>query len=166
MPSSRVGSLALLFRTPSVARLVPAADNQRQACPVRALGGLLVEAGLSLGRGVPHAGPRARFSLCPYECKKQRQKKERGRLKSAPTRDRSAAISYYDASLISSRARFSADFACVRELTPGFSTWIALDRSMALSFDGAAHDLMSPAGFAPVTSHLRQLNLIERLWLT
>src|SRR6266581_4063821 len=72
----------------------------------------------------------------------------------------------YDASLISSRARFSAFFASVRKLASGFSTRIALLRSMALSFDGAAHDLTSPAGFAPVTFHLRQLNLIETLWLT
>src|SRR6266568_3630423 len=69
----------------------------------------------------------------------------------------------YDASLISSRARFSAFFASVRKLASGFSTRIALLRSMALSFDGAAHDLTSPTGFAPVTSHFRQLNLILRL---
>src|SRR5437899_5366000 len=67
---------------------------------------------------------------------------------------------------MSSRARFSAIFASVRELASGFSSRIALLRSRALSFDGAAHDLTSPAGFAPVISHLRQLNLILRLWLT
>src|ERR1700746_312004 len=37
---------------------------------------------------------------------------------------------------------------------------------MALSLHGASQDFMSPAGFAPVISHLRQLNLISRLWLT
>src|SRR5712664_251294 len=67
---------------------------------------------------------------------------------------------------MSSRARFSAVFASERELASGFSPRIALLRLMALSCDGAAHDLTSPAGFAPVTSHLRQLNLMERLWLT
>ena len=76
------------------------------------------------------------------------------------------ANSDYDASLMSSRARLSAFLASVRKLASGFSTRIALLRSMPLSFDGAAHDLTSPAGFAPVTSHLRQLNLIKRLWLT
>src|SRR6266851_6657578 len=67
---------------------------------------------------------------------------------------------------MSSRARFSAVFASERELASGFIPRIALLRLMAFSFDGAAHDLTSPAGFAPVTSHLRQLNLILRLWLT
>ena len=66
---------------------------------------------------------------------------------------------------MSSRARFSAFLASVREWASGFSARIALLRSTALSLDGAAHDLTSPAGLAPVTSHLRQLNLIWRLWL-
>jgi hypothetical protein len=66
---------------------------------------------------------------------------------------------------MSSRARFSAFLASVRDLASGFRERIALLRSIGLSFEGAAHDLMSPAGFAPVTSHLRQLNLIWRLWL-
>src|SRR2546430_17440811 len=72
----------------------------------------------------------------------------------------------YDASLMSSRARLSAFLASVRKLASGFSTRIALLRSMPLSFDGAALDLTSPAGFAPATSHFKQLNLIERFRLT
>ena len=67
---------------------------------------------------------------------------------------------------MSSRARFSAFLASVRAWASGLSTMMALLRSMALSLDGAAHDLMSPEGFAPVTSHFRQLNLMVRLWLT
>src|SRR5260370_42232073 len=67
---------------------------------------------------------------------------------------------------MSSRARFSAVFASVRELASGFSPRIALLRFTALTFDGAAHDLTSPAVFAPLTSHLGHLILILILWLT
>src|SRR6202521_1479699 len=67
---------------------------------------------------------------------------------------------------MSSRARFSAFFASVLASASGFSTLMALLRLMPFSLGGASHDLMSPAGFVPVTSHFKQLNLIFRLWLT
>src|SRR5213082_1232474 len=97
---------------------------------------------------------------------RRRRSKKKGGPKPALTEREAMANSDYDASLMSSRARLSAFLASARKLASGFSTRIALLRSMPLSFDGAAHDLTSPAGFAPVTSHLRQLNLIERLRLT
>ena len=53
---------------------------------------------------------------------------------------------------MSSRARFSAFFASVREWASGFNSRIALLRSIALSFEGAAQDLTSPARLR--TSHI------------
>ena len=59
------------------------------------------------------------------------------------------------------RARFSAFFTSIR----GGGGWLADRCSGPRYLSRAAHDLTSPAGFAPVTSHLRHLNLIVRLWL-
>jgi len=85
----------------------------------------------------------------------QRQDRERADGSPPHKRHRAAYVQLGRVFDVFPRA-FLGGFCLLAELTVGFSTWIALLRSMALSFDGPAHDLTSPAGFAPVTSHLRQ----------
>src|SRR6266852_606278 len=73
---------------------------------------------------------------------------------------------YEVASLMSSCARRSAFFASALASACGFSVWMAFARLSGLPPSGALQEATLPlAGWTPVTSHFRQLNLIFKLWL-
>src|SRR5437879_2225101 len=73
---------------------------------------------------------------------------------------------YPPASLMSPRAFLSASFASALALLSGFRRSMALKRPMALPPAGPAQESATGFGFAPVTSHFRQLNSIFSEWLT